>query len=56
MDKQTIDYRLAQLARLKNSDGYPIAIKIYGSLDGATNCLSISIKEFVKIRKILTGK
>jgi len=55
MDKQTADYRTAQLRKLVNDWDYNCTLKIHGSKEGNTNCLDISKEEFFAIAKLLTN-
>ena len=54
MDKGTKQYRLSQISKLKNDFDYSPTIKIFGSLEGQTNCLNLSKEEFISICRILT--
>ena len=54
MDEQTRSYRLAQISKLKRGKDSSSTIKMYGSYDGQTNCLNISVDEFTRICQILT--
>lgn len=54
MDKNTREYRRHQLAKVKyDNSGYAIKIKLI-DINGSTNCLDITRKEFGQIKRLLT--
>lgn len=56
MDEDTKNYRASQIGKCKNSNDYSPMIKLYGSIEGVTNCLNISLDEFITIRKVLLSE
>jgi len=56
MDIITKNYRTTQIGRCKNNTDYNPSIKLFGSYEGKTNQLDVSLDEFIAIRKILLGE
>lgn len=56
MNTQTRRYRKSELADLKPTDTYKASVILSDCLGNKTKTISITVDEFYKITKLLTGK